>query len=99
MNFSYRPMRANDVAACVALVAAHPLLRVRYGGAIERLPGVWSRLLAQEAFRAAVFQVSESNDVKIIGLGITVFVTHDFMRRLKTAPFTWIGPELVDLVG
>lgn len=99
MNFSYRPMRANDMADCVALIAAQPVLRARYGGAIERLPDVWSHLLIHEAFRTAVLQVSESNKVRIVGVGIAAFVADDFMRRIKTAPFIWIGPELVDLVG
>ena len=32
---------------------------------------------------------------RLLGVGVTVFVSDDFLRELKTPPFLWIGPELV----
>jgi len=99
MDLSYRPMRAGDIAACVDLIKGDPIVGPRYGPAIQLLPAVWSRLLGQESFRAFVFEISESGRKEIIEVGIAVFVTDDFVRRLKTPPFVWIGPELTQRIA
>jgi hypothetical protein len=92
-------MRADDIAACVDLVKADPILAPRYGVAIKLLPAVWSRLLGQESFRAFVFEVSNSGRKKIITVAIAAFVADDFAHRMKTAPFVWIGPEITRRVA
>jgi len=99
MDLTYRPMRASDVAACVSLTKADPIVGPRYGGAIEMLPAVWSRLLGQESFRAFVFETVDSGRKKIILVGIAVFVEDDFVRQLKTPPSVWIGPELTQRIA
>ena len=99
MDFSYRPMRAGDVAACVSLTRADPIVGPRYGGAIELLPAVWSRLLGQESFRAFVFETTDSGRKKIVLVGIAVFVEDDFVRQLKTPPSVWIAPELTQRIA
>jgi len=99
MDLSYSPMRAGDIPACVALVKADPIVGPRYGSAIELLPAVCARLLGQESFRAVVFRASDRNDTRIIWMRLAAFVTSDFMRRLKTAPMVWIGPELLQRVS
>ena len=99
MDLSYRPMRASDIAPCVALVRADPIVGPRYSPVIELLPAVWARLLGQESFQAVVFCTSDRKGTRIIGARFSTFVTDDFMRRLKTAPMVWIGPELVQRVS
>lgn len=87
-------MRASDIATCVKLIEGDPVLGPRYGPAIHLLPAVWLRLLGRESFRACVFEKSDSGSKKIIQVGVAVFVADDFVRRLKTPPFMWIGPAL-----
>jgi hypothetical protein len=55
---------------------------------------VWLRLLGSEAMKTAVFEESEGSRVAIRGFGISVLVSDDFVRELKTTPLFWIGPEL-----
>jgi DNA-binding CsgD family transcriptional regulator len=94
MALRYRPMRPKDVRACVEIVAAHPLLGPQYESVIVDLPSVWLGLLGREAFRAVVFEDAEDSQVQRIGVGVSVFVSDDFLMELKTPPFFWIGPEL-----
>jgi DNA-binding CsgD family transcriptional regulator len=94
MNLRHRPMRPRDVSACVAIVAAHPELGPRYGNAIEDLKKAWFRLLEYEAKTAVVFEEVGETSVRILGSGVSAFVSDDFIRELKQPPFFWIGPEL-----
>lgn len=94
MALRFRPMRSKDVRACVEIVAAHPLLGLQYESTIIDLPSVWLRLLGREAFRAVVFEDAEEYRVRRIGVGVSVFVSDEFLMELKTPPFFWIGPEL-----
>ena len=80
-------------------MAAHPVQRLRYGPTIKLLPAVWSHLLGLESFCTDVFEMSDSGSPKAIAVGVSVFVTEDFVQRLKTKPFVWIGPELTVLVA
>jgi hypothetical protein len=101
MRLSYRAMQIGDIQTCVDLIAAHPVQRWRYGPAIGHLRLVWSRLLGQESFRTAVFEISDSDSgpKKAVAVGVSAFVTEGFVRRLKTLPSIWIGPELTALVA
>jgi hypothetical protein len=36
--------------------------------------------------------------VRIMGVGVSAFVSHDFLVELKTPPFFWAGPELAKRV-
>jgi DNA-binding NarL/FixJ family response regulator len=94
MALRYRPMRSKDVRECVEIVRAHPLLGPQYGRAIIDLPSVWLGLLGREAFRAVVFEDAEHSQVRRVGVGVSVFVSEDFLEELKTPPLFWIGPEL-----
>jgi DNA-binding NarL/FixJ family response regulator len=94
MALRFRPMRSKDVQECVEIVRAHPLLGPQYGSAIIDLPSVWLRLLGREAFRAVVFEDAKNSQVRRVGVGVSVFVSDDFLSELKTPPFFWIGPEL-----
>jgi len=87
-------MRPNDVQECVEIVAGHPLLGPQYGSIISDLRSAWLSLLGREAFRAVVFEYAKAPELRTVGVGVSVFVSDDFLFELKTPPFVWIGPEL-----
>jgi hypothetical protein len=91
----HRPMRPNDVRHCVDVVASHPVVGPRYGKSITDLRAAWLELLRYEAKSATVFEEVEGPAARIWGVGVSVFVHDEFLRRLKTPPFFWIGPELM----
>lgn len=88
-------MQPNDVATCVQIVASNPILGPRYGKTISDLEPTWLRLLASEAFTAVVFEESGAAACKVVGAGISVFLSDAFVREMKTPPLIWIGPEIV----
>jgi DNA-binding CsgD family transcriptional regulator len=59
------------------------------------LQTIWLRLIGREAFRAVVFEESEDSPARLIAVGVSVFVSDDFLLEMKTPPFFWVGPELV----
>jgi DNA-binding CsgD family transcriptional regulator len=88
-------MRPKDVRECVEVVATHPVVGPRYGGAIAHLRSAWLKLLGQEAFRAIVFEDMQDFQARMVGCGVSVFVSDDFIAELKKPPFFWAAPELV----
>jgi DNA-binding CsgD family transcriptional regulator len=92
-------MRPKDVREAVEIVAADPTLAPRYGATLADLASTWLRLLGSEAFRAIVLDSSlEACNVEMVGLGVSAFVTDDFLREVKTPPFFWVGPEITKRV-
>lgn len=98
MAFRHRPMEPKDVRECVEIVSSHPVVGSRYGSIIGGLQSVWRKLLGREAFRAVVFEEAQDSRARRIGVGVSVFVSDEFLRELKTPPFFWIGPELTKRV-
>jgi hypothetical protein len=103
MSIRHRPMRPSDVSECVEIVAAHPIVGLRYGNAIADLSPAWLRLLSSNGFCSAdVFEEFEKEpngaESRMLGVSATVFVSDDFLRELKAPPFFWIGPELAKRV-
>lgn len=95
MSIRYRPMRPSDVQECVEIVATHPVLGARYGATISDLGAAWLRVLYGDGFgTSAVFEETDGAATKKLALGVSAFVTDDFMRELKSLPSFWIGPEL-----
>lgn len=94
MGIRWRPMRPKDVRECVNIVAAHPVIGLRYGNGVGDLRTVWLRLLGREAFRAVVFEEGQGSKVALVGVGVSVFVTDTFLLQMKTPPLFWVGPEL-----
>jgi hypothetical protein len=94
----YRPMRSIDVWECVEIMRTHPTHGPQYGSGITDLRTVWPSLMGREAFRAVVFEDVEDSQVRIMGVGVSAFVSHDFLVELKTPPFFWAGPELAKRV-
>lgn len=94
----YRPMQAEDVDPCVRIVAENPYLAPRYGGAIADLGPTWLSLLGRLAFTAVVFEeLVERKRPRLVGAGISAFVSDPFLRGIKKSPLIWIGPEIVRL--
>jgi len=48
---------------------------------------------------ARVFEEVDSGPVRILAIGVAVFVTDGFVREVKTPPLSWIGPELARRVA
>ncbi|HZQ19280.1 MAG TPA: hypothetical protein VFA90_11190 [Terriglobales bacterium] len=95
MALRYRQMQPKDVATCVQIVASNPVLGPRYGVTISKLEPTWLHLLRSEAFTAVVFEESGPSSGRLIGAGISVFLSDAFVREMKTSPLIWIGPEIV----
>jgi hypothetical protein len=96
MAITYRPLRPKDVRECVELVAASAIQAPRYGASIRDLPTVWKGLLGHEAFRAIVLEETQ-NHLKPtkVGVGVSTFISDDFLQYIKTPPFFWVYPELI----
>ena len=99
MGLRHRAMREKDVAECVEILVAHPVIGPRYRGrAKSDLYQAWLRLLGSEAMKAVIFEESNGSRLTVGGFGISVVVTDDFVRELKTPPLFWFGPELAKRV-
>lgn len=95
MSMRYRQMQPKDIAKCVGIIAANPILGARYGDAISELEATWLRLLGSESFTAVVFEEFGAGSCRLVGAGIGAFVSDAFVREMKTPPLTWIGLEIV----
>jgi hypothetical protein len=99
MDLRYRLMQKRDIAECVEIIAAHPVIGPRYRGRVKTdLYETWLRLLGSEAMKAVVFEETKGSQVTVGSFGVSVVVTDDFMRELKTPPLFWVGPELAKRV-
>jgi hypothetical protein len=89
-------MRPQDVPDCVEMIAAHPIVGPRYGSAISHLRPAWLRLLSSDGFcsTAIIEEVVEGARSRILGVGVSVVLSDDFLSEVKTPPFFWMGPEL-----
>ena len=90
----WRPMQPADVDACVAIVAAHPVIGRRYGADIDNLGPAWRRLLGSAAMTAAVFEQVDQQGATIVAIGVDIFVRNEFIREIKTPPLVWIARSL-----
>jgi len=93
-------MRSHDVRECVEIVAASPIQAARYGTAIHDLESVWKGLLGQEAFRAIVLEETPNHSKPTkVGIGVSAFISDDFLQYIKTPPFFWVYPELMKRIA
>jgi DNA-binding CsgD family transcriptional regulator len=88
-------MRPGDVRECAQMVAEDPVVGPRYGRAIAHLASAWLRLLDWRAFRSVVFEDLGGPRPRLIGVGISAFVTDDYAHAIKRPPLLWVGPDLV----
>jgi hypothetical protein len=91
-------MESKDVTECAKIIAAHPVIGLRYGPAMKDLSRAWHRLLGSEAMTTAVFEEVERGRANMFGVGVGVFVSDEFIRELKSPRQFWVGPELVKRV-
>ena len=94
MGLRHRRMQPRDVGECVEIIATHPMRGPRYGNAIAELRPAWLRLLDCEASVAVVIEEVNGFRATICFVGVSVFVSDDFVLELKTPPLPWFGPEL-----
>src|SRR5580704_7954862 len=101
MSIRHRPLAPQDVRGCVEMIAAHPFVSQRYGAAISHLSPAWQCLLSSNGFcsTSVIEEDVEGGRPRLLGLGVSVVVSDDFLRELKTPPFFWIGPELANRVA
>jgi hypothetical protein len=101
MSVRHRPMRPQDVRDCVEMIAAHPIVGPRYGSAISDLCPAWLRLLSSNGFcsTSIIEEEVEGARSRVLGVGVSVVLSDDFLRELKTPPFFWLGPELAKRVA
>ena len=77
----YRLARPDDIATCVQYIADHPVLRPRYGPAIEHLGTVWHRFLGSDALFSIVSEERGSGRARIIGAQIRQFRVRRLCNR------------------
>ena len=100
MALGFRPMRRDDVPACVRMVAAHPILAARFGAKIKLLDFALSSAWALDSVLSIVLEEQgPERQVRFRGAGVIGFVTDDFLRKLRTPPYFWIGPEVTTLTA
>jgi DNA-binding CsgD family transcriptional regulator len=95
MTVRHRPMEPKDVGECAEIVAKHPVIGPRYGGRIKGLSAAWLRLLTCEPKCTTIYYADDGPRAPICFVGVSIFVTDDFVRELKAPPGFWMGPELV----
>src|SRR5260370_20940582 len=95
MSVRHRPMRPGDVRECVEILTADPVMRSRYGALVGQVRPTFLRLLGRLAFRAVVFEDLAAQPTRLVGLGISAFLVDAYVRKLKTPPLCWAGPDLV----
>lgn len=98
MNVRHRAMQPKDLRKCAEQLAAHPILRRRYGDLLERFPSAVGRVLGQDSLSAVMFEESRAPVPRFVGFGMAVFVGDDFLREVKTTPSFWIAPKLVERI-
>jgi hypothetical protein len=96
MRLRVRQMGPKDVQKCVALVAAHPEERRRYGPLLEHLPSAWLKLLRTESLHSTLVEDTDCSAPELVALGVSVFISDVFLIELKTHPRPWIGPTLTE---
>jgi DNA-binding CsgD family transcriptional regulator len=92
-------MRPADIIECIDIIRADPIAETRYGGHIGQLRSVFLRLLRQRAFLAVVFEDETGHCGRLVGTGISAFLTDAYIKRIKTAPLGWVAPDLVTRIA
>jgi DNA-binding NarL/FixJ family response regulator len=100
MALGFRPMRRDDIPACVHMVAAHPILAARFGAKINLLDSALTSAWPLDSVLSIILEDRRpEGQFCLRGAGIIGFVTDEFLRRLKTPPYFWIGPEVTTLTA
>lgn len=95
MRVRRRPIRVEDVESCVDLMAPHPVERKRYGNILSQLVPVWKVVLRTTYAISGIVEDADAPQHGILGFGLNVFVTDEFIHRCKVPLLLWMGPELL----
>ena len=99
MAIRSRPMPPKDIPACVAHIAAHPILATRYGKLIRLLSKAIRLLLSLDYPTATLFEEVLGSTHRLLGVSLAAFVTDQFLHQAKSTASFWIGPELVKRIA
>jgi len=100
MPLRYRPMRPEDVPKGLHILAEHPILAPRFGQTINDLVEALAAVSGFDSVRGVTLEEIASNgQSNLLGVHIIGFVTDEFIARVKTAPYFWIGPEVTRLTS
>jgi hypothetical protein len=91
-------MQAADVDGCVDLFATDRLIGLRYGSLISHLGSVLHGLLSVEAFRAVVFEDDECVPPRLLGAGVSAFLSQEYVSTIKEPPLFWVAADIVKRV-
>jgi len=95
MNLRRRPLKRSDISVCIDLLAAHPEFTALYQGRRELLQSVFDKIVGSAGFLAFLFESTENQQSKPLGVGALAFLTDEFVKHAKQPPFFWIGPRVV----
>ena len=99
MHLVSRAMQLKDVRLSAAVVAESGLERKAYGRYLDRLPAAWTRCLREGSIMARVIEDMDQVAAGVLGVGVSAFVSDEFVAECKTAPLPWLGPTLLERVG
>lgn len=92
MRLRHRASTASDFHSWMR----HSNVRSRYGDTFARLAYVWADLLNAGCSTSCVVEdLDAAPGDALLGIGVSVFLTDDFIQYVKSSSFFWIGPELI----
>jgi hypothetical protein len=92
MRLRHRPPSAADFKAWLQASS----VKNRYGELYSEIPGVWAALHSNgSALSVVVEDLDAPSSHSLVGLGLSLFVTDEFVRHVKSSSPFWIGPELI----
>ena len=77
------------------MVVSHPEEHRRYRTLLEKLGPAWLKLIHSGAMQPILLEDTGGRAPQIVGCGASVFVSDQFLERLKAEPMVWLAPELV----
>lgn len=95
MRLQRRLMKPTDAEHAVALFATDPGVEQRYGALLRGLPSVWIELLKHGGLNAVVVEDLDDLGRGIVAIGVTTFVSDDFLQSYKSVQKHWMGAELL----
>jgi hypothetical protein len=98
MRLRSRQTQVTDLRGCAEAFLSDPVQRSRYGPIGANLASAWMAVLRSGSLISVVLEDMEPRMPRLVGLGVSVFVTDEFLNGCKTPPLFWIGPELTNRV-
>jgi DNA-binding CsgD family transcriptional regulator len=99
VSIRHRKIQPQDLHKCIEIIAAHPVAGPRYGDSLGELHSAWLGLLRRDAFHGVVFEETNGARARTFGVGVSAFVSDEFVREFKRPPFFWLGRELARRVA